>query len=43
MWIIIGLVYYTLGRFLFGGGDILNLTKVILFLAVSYYIGETLT
>ena len=43
MWIIIvGLVSYTLGRLDFGGGDIVNLTKVILFLAVSYYVGESL-
>ena len=43
IWIIIvGLISYILGRLQFGGRDILNLMKVLLFLIVSYYLGDNL-
>ena len=42
-WIIlVGIISYILGRFQMGGSDILYLIKVILFLTVSYYIGDIL-
>ncbi len=42
-WIIlVGIISYILGRFQMGGNDILYLIKVILFLTVSYYIGDIL-
>ncbi len=42
-WIIlVGIISYILGRFQMGGNDILYLIKVILFLTVSYFIGDIL-
>tara|TARA_Y100000748_G_scaffold238794_1_gene202865 strand:+ start:125 stop:439 length:315 start_codon:yes stop_codon:yes gene_type:complete len=40
--IIVGLISYILGRLEIGGRDILNLMKVLLFLIVSYYVGDNL-